>query len=81
MRKVTAGLFHSIDGAVEAPNEWQFDQFDDELGGLLGGVLGRTDAVIMGRKGFGPAIGRPPSVTRVLPISSTPCPSTSPPAR
>jgi len=52
MRKVTAGLFHSLDGAVEAPNEWQFDRFDDELGGLLGGVLGRTDAVIMGRKGF-----------------------------
>lgn len=52
MRKVTAGLFHSLDGAVEAPNEWQFDRFDDELGGLLGGVLGRTDTVIMGRKGF-----------------------------
>ena len=52
MRKVTAGLFHSIDGAVEAPNEWQFDRFDDELGGLLGGVLGRTDTVIMGRKGY-----------------------------
>ena len=52
MRKVTAGLFHSLDGAVEAPNEWQFDRFDDELGGLLTGVLGRTDTVIMGRKGF-----------------------------
>ena len=52
MRKVTAGLFHSLDGAVEAPNEWQFDRFDDELCGLLGGVLGRTDTVIMGRKGF-----------------------------
>ena len=52
MRKVTAGLFHSIDGAVEAPNEWQFDRFDDELGAMLGGVLGRVDTVIMGRKGF-----------------------------
>ena len=52
MRKVTAGLFHSIDGAVEAPNEWQFDRFDDDLGGLLTAVLGRTDTVIMGRKGF-----------------------------
>lgn len=52
MRKVTAGLFHSLDGAVEAPNEWQFDRFDDELGGLLTAVLGRTDTVIMGRKGF-----------------------------
>lgn len=52
MRKVTAGLFHSVDGVVEAPNLWQFDQFDDELGQMLGGVLGRVDAVIMGRVGF-----------------------------
>jgi dihydrofolate reductase len=52
MRKVTAGLFHSLDGAVESPDQWQFDRFDDELGALLGGVLGRTDTVIMGRKGF-----------------------------
>lgn len=52
MRKLTAGLFHSIDGAVEAPNEWQFDRFDDELGAMLGGVLSRVDTVIMGRKGY-----------------------------
>ena len=52
MRKVTAGLFHSIDGVVEAPNLWQFDAFDDDLGARLGGVLGRTDTVIMGRKGY-----------------------------
>lgn len=52
MRKVTAGLFHSIDGVVEAPNEWQFDQFDDELGQIFGGVLGKTDAVILGRVGY-----------------------------
>jgi len=52
MRKVTAGLFHAIDGAVEAPNEWQFDQFDDELGATLGGVVGATTDVVLGRKGY-----------------------------
>ncbi len=52
MRKLTAGLFHSIDGAVESPDQWQFDRFDDELGGMLGGVLGRVDTVILGRKGY-----------------------------
>lgn len=52
MRKVTAGLFHSIDGVVEAPDRWQFDRFDDELGGMLGGTLERTDTVLMGRVGF-----------------------------
>jgi dihydrofolate reductase len=52
MRKVTAGLFHSIDGVVEAPDQWQFDQFDDELGEMLGGVLSRVDTVILGRVGY-----------------------------
>ena len=52
MRKLTAGLFHSIDGVVEAPNLWQFDAFDDELGGVLGKTLSVTDTVIMGRKGY-----------------------------
>ena len=52
MRKVTAGLFHSIDGAVEAPDQWQFDAFDDELGASLGKTLGVTDTVILGRVGY-----------------------------
>ena len=52
MRKVTAGLFHSIDGAVEAPDQWQFDAFDEVLGGMLGGVMARVDTVVMGRKGY-----------------------------
>ena len=52
MRKVTAGLFHSIDGAVEAPDQWQFDQFDDGLGAVLGKTLAATDTVILGRVGY-----------------------------
>lgn len=52
MRKVTAGLFHSIDGVVESPDKWQFDSFDDELGGALGKVLAVTDTVILGRVGY-----------------------------
>jgi dihydrofolate reductase len=52
MRKLTAGLFHSLDGAVESPDQWQFDRFDDELGALMGRMLGSTDTVILGRKGF-----------------------------
>jgi dihydrofolate reductase len=52
MRKLTAGVFHSIDGAVEAPNEWQGDNFDDELGGLMGQMIGATDTVILGRVGY-----------------------------
>jgi dihydrofolate reductase len=52
MRKVTAGLFHSIDGVVEAPDQWQFDAFDAELGALLGKTLNVTDTVILGRVGY-----------------------------
>lgn len=52
MRKVTAGLFHSIDGVVEAPDRWQFDAFDDELGQMLGKTMAATDTVILGRVGY-----------------------------
>lgn len=52
MRKLTAGFFHSIDGVVEAPNLWQFDAFDAELGAALGEVMGKVDTVLMGRVGY-----------------------------
>ena len=52
MRKVTAGLFHSVDGVVEAPYRWQFDAFDDELGTMLGETLAKTDTVLLGRVGY-----------------------------
>ncbi|AUI51489.1 dihydrofolate reductase family protein [Arthrobacter crystallopoietes] len=49
MRKVTSGLFHSVDGVVEAPDQWQFDSFDDELGAGLGDFINSTSTVILGR--------------------------------
>lgn len=49
MRRVTAGLFHSVDGVVEAPNLWQFDSFDDEVGAAMGDMISRTDTVLLGR--------------------------------
>ena len=52
MRTVSAGLFHSVDGVVEAPNEWQFDSFDDEMGQEMGAMIGRVDTVILGRNGY-----------------------------
>lgn len=52
MRKLTAGLFHSLDGVVEAPNLWQFDAFDDELGAALGASMAAIDTVLLGRVGY-----------------------------
>src|ERR1700744_1432895 len=52
MRKLTAGLFHSVDGVVEAPFKFQFDSFDDDLGAELGKVMASPDTVILGRVGY-----------------------------
>ena len=52
MRKVTAGLFYSVDGVAEAPDQFQFDSFDNELGALLGSVMNDVDTVLLGRKGW-----------------------------
>jgi len=52
MRNVTAGLFCSVDGVVEAPNLWQFDSFDEEVGAELTGMVSRTDTVLLGRVGY-----------------------------
>jgi dihydrofolate reductase len=51
MRKVTAGLFSSIDGVVQAPNEWQ-SAFDEEMGETLSRMLDEQDAVLLGRVTF-----------------------------
>ena len=51
MRKVTAGLFSSIDGVVEAPDQWQ-SAFDEELGAVLSHMLEEQDAVLLGRVTF-----------------------------
>ena len=52
MRKLTAGFFHSVDGVVEAPNVWQFDAFDADLGGILTETMAKVDTVILGRVGY-----------------------------
>jgi dihydrofolate reductase len=52
MRKLTAGLFHSVDGVVDAPYKFQFDSFDDDLGAMLGQIITRTDTVLIGRIGY-----------------------------
>ena len=51
MRKVTAGLFSTIDGVVEAPDQWQ-PAFDEEMGAALSHMLDEQDAVLLGRVTF-----------------------------
>ena len=52
MRKLTAGLFCSVDGVVEDPFLWQFDSFDEELGAGMGEMMGRIDTGLLGRVGY-----------------------------
>jgi dihydrofolate reductase len=49
MRKVVSGLFMSLDGVAESPDQWQFDHFDEGMMAALGEHLATTDAVMLGR--------------------------------
>jgi dihydrofolate reductase len=52
MRKITAGLFISLDGVVEAPDQWHFPYFNDEMGAAVAATLGATDTILLGRKTY-----------------------------
>ena len=49
MRKIVAGLFISLDGVVEAPDQWHFPYFNDEMGAAVGAMLGDADTMLFGR--------------------------------
>ena len=49
MRKVTAGLFVSLDGVVGSPEKWQLPYFNDEMGEAIGAAMAATDAMLLGR--------------------------------
>lgn len=52
MRKVITELFMSLDGVVEADDDWQFAYFDEELFEWITAGWDRADAVLMGRHSF-----------------------------
>jgi dihydrofolate reductase len=52
MRKVVSWLFISLDGVVEAPNEWQFDVMDDDMIADLGSQMDAEGAMLMGRVSY-----------------------------
>jgi dihydrofolate reductase len=52
MRKITAGLFISLDGVVEAPDEWHFPYYNEEMGVAVDAQLGAADTLLLGRKTY-----------------------------
>jgi dihydrofolate reductase len=52
MKKITAGLFISLDGVVEAPDQWHFPYFNDQMGVAVDATLGAADTILFGRKTY-----------------------------
>jgi dihydrofolate reductase len=49
MRKVASGLFISLDGVVESPDQWQFDVFDADMGAAMSSWIADEDTILLGR--------------------------------
>ena len=50
--QLVTGLFMSLDGIVDADENWQFSYFDDELFTGITAGWARAGAVLMGRRSF-----------------------------
>jgi dihydrofolate reductase len=49
MRKVIASEIVSLDGVMEAPENWHFPYFNDEMGEAIGAAMAEADAMLLGR--------------------------------
>lgn len=49
MRKISAGLFIALDGVVEAPDQWHFPYFNEQMGEAVSATLGTADTMLFGR--------------------------------
>ena len=52
MRKIVAGVFMSLDGVIEAPDQWHFPYFNDEMGAAVNATFGSSDTMLFGRKTY-----------------------------
>ena len=52
MRKIIASMFISLDGVVEAPDQWHFPYFNDEMGAAVDATLGVVDTLLLGRRTY-----------------------------
>jgi dihydrofolate reductase len=49
MRKVTSGLFISLDGVTQSPDQWQFDAFDEDMMAAMTDHINAEDTILLGR--------------------------------
>jgi dihydrofolate reductase len=62
VRKVVSGLFISLDGVVESPDQWQHG-FDEEMGAEVGRFMETADTILLGRVTYTEWAGYWPNVT------------------
>lgn len=51
MRKISAGLFMSVDGIVDGSGKWHYPYFNQELGAAMGAGP-RPEALLLGRRSY-----------------------------
>jgi dihydrofolate reductase len=69
MGSITSSLFISLDGVIESPETWHFDYFNDEMGAVIGQMMGGTDAMLLGRQTYDEFAGYWPSADPGDPIT------------
>jgi dihydrofolate reductase len=52
VRKIVAGLFMSLDGVVESPEQWQLPYFNEEMGRAVGAQMAESDTLLLGRRTY-----------------------------
>jgi dihydrofolate reductase len=52
MRKIVAGLFMSLDGVVESPEQWAYQYGTDQMWAEIAAGVGRADGVLLGRRTY-----------------------------
>lgn len=52
MRKIVTGLFMSLDGVVEADDDWQFAYFDEDVFEIMTAAWARVGAALIGRRSY-----------------------------
>jgi dihydrofolate reductase len=52
VRRITAGLFITVDGVVESPDQWQEGYFNEEMAQVVGAGMAASDTMLLGRRTY-----------------------------
>ncbi len=69
MGSIKSSLFISLDGVIESPETWHFDYFNDEMGAVIGELMGGSDATLLGRQTYDEFAGYWPNADPNDPIT------------